>query len=150
MKGDRRPKPSQAAAAAAALAPLDVGWSGGTRRVSVLTDAGHWYKAGHGLVPVRWVFVRDTTGTHRDESFFTTDLGLTPAAVIGSYGGRWNIEKDQADCPSRRRWGGGRRAEYHRDNGDARAGRVVPATSGRSHRRSRMPDPIRRPVPPRA
>jgi hypothetical protein len=93
VKGDRRDKPRQAVAAAPALAPLEVGWyGGGERRVAVLEGTGHWYKAGHGLVPVRWVFVRDTTGTHRDEYFFTTDAGLTPTAVIGYYCGRWNIE----------------------------------------------------------
>ena len=43
-------------------------------------------------MPLRWVFVRDTSGTHRDEYFFTTDPDLTPAAVIGHYCGRWNIE----------------------------------------------------------
>jgi hypothetical protein len=93
VKGDRLPKPSQAVAAAPPLTPLDVGWyGGGTRRVSVLRGTGHWYKAGRGLVPIQWVFVRDTTGTHRDEYFFTTDLGLSPTAVIGYYCGRWNIE----------------------------------------------------------
>lgn len=92
-KGGRRPEPRQAVAAAAALAPLEVGWyGGGRRRVAVLDGTGHWYKAGHGLVPVRWVFVRDRGGTHRDEYFFTTDSSLTPAAVIGHYCGRWNIE----------------------------------------------------------
>jgi hypothetical protein len=38
------------------------------------------------------VFVRDATGTHRDEYFFTTDPSLTPSAVVGHYCGRWNIE----------------------------------------------------------
>ena len=54
--------------------------------------AGHWYKSGAGLVPIRWVFVRDEGGTHRDEYFFSTDLALAPEAVIGHYTGRWNIE----------------------------------------------------------
>jgi hypothetical protein len=44
------------------------------------------------LVPIRWVFVHDHSGTHRDEYFFTTDPDLMPAAVIASYTGRWNIE----------------------------------------------------------
>jgi len=92
-KGDRRPKPRAAAAVAAAFTRLEVGWyGGGTRTVHALDGTGHWYKAGQGLVPLRWVFVRDTTGTHRDEYFFTTDPNLTPAAVIGHYCGRWNIE----------------------------------------------------------
>ncbi|WP_246522947.1 hypothetical protein [Gemmata palustris] len=41
---------------------------------------------------MRWVFVRDVSGTHRDEYFFTTAPELTPSAVIGHYCGRWNIE----------------------------------------------------------
>ena len=38
------------------------------------------------------MFVRDKSGTHRDEYFFTTDVSLTPSAVSGHYCGRWNIE----------------------------------------------------------
>jgi hypothetical protein len=41
---------------------------------------------------VLWVFVRDLTGTHRDEYFFTTDLDMTPKVLIETYTGRWNIE----------------------------------------------------------
>ncbi|AWM38405.1 Transposase DDE domain protein [Gemmata obscuriglobus] len=93
VKGAPVPKPRQVVDAAPALAPLKVGWyGGGQRQVDTLTGTGYWYKAGHGLVPIRWVFVRDTTGTHRDEYFFTTDLGLTVSAVIAIYCGRWNIE----------------------------------------------------------
>ena len=39
-----------------------------------------------------WVFVRDRTGTHRDEYFFTTDVTMSPRAVIETYTGRRNIE----------------------------------------------------------
>jgi hypothetical protein len=96
VKGARRPKPRAAVAAAAAATGFtrrEVGWyGGGTRAVETLDGFGHWYKAGQGLVPVRWVFVRDVSGTHRDEYFFTTDTSLTPAQVIGHYCGRWNIE----------------------------------------------------------
>ena len=66
------------------------------------------------------------------------------------YRARWNAETTQADYPSSRRWVGTRRIGYHRRDGVARAGRVVPATPGRPHRRSRMPDTTRRPAPPRA
>lgn len=61
---------------------------------------GQWYKGRHGLVSVRWVFARDTTGTHRDEYIFTTDPALTPAAVIGHYCGRWDIETTSEDARS--------------------------------------------------
>jgi hypothetical protein len=78
-----------------------VGWyGGGTRRVEVADGVGHWHKSGRGLVPVRWVFVRDLTGTHRDEFLFTTAVALTPAAVINLYCGRWNIETTFQECRS--------------------------------------------------
>lgn len=93
VKGDRRPKPRQVIAGEPRLVVLTVAWyGGGTRRVGTFSDTGHWYKSGNGLVPLRWVFVRDRTGTHRDEYFFTTDVSLSPRRVIGLYCGRWNIE----------------------------------------------------------
>jgi hypothetical protein len=93
VKGQRRPKPRQAAKEARRLRRLTVGWYGGGRRdVAVTGGTGHWYKGGHGLVPVRWVFVRDKQGTHRDEYFFTTDAGLGEAEVVTLYAGRWNLE----------------------------------------------------------
>lgn len=91
VKGDRVPKPRQAAATAA-RANLSVSWyGGGSRRVEAATGTGHWYKGGAGLVPVRWVFVKDTTGTHRDEYLLTTDTARTADAVVGTYCGRWSI-----------------------------------------------------------
>ena len=62
---------------------LTVAWyGGGQRRIEVVSGTGHWYRIGNGLVPVRWVFVHDCTGTHRDEYFFTTDLAMTPRMII--------------------------------------------------------------------
>lgn len=91
-KGERLPKP-RAAAQAGRRRRLTVPWyGGGTRRVEVVSGTGHWHKSGRGLVPVRWVFVHDVTGTHRDEYFFTTDPALPPVAVVGHYGRRWNLE----------------------------------------------------------
>jgi DDE superfamily endonuclease len=152
VKGQPRPKPRQAVQAARRRRRLTVGWyGGGTRRVQAVTGTGHWYKDGRGLVPLRWVFVHDLTGTHREEYFFSTDPALTPQAIISHYTARWNIETCQADYPSSRRWVGTRRIGYHRHDGVARAGRLVPATPGRSQRRSRLSDRIRRrPAPPRA
>jgi hypothetical protein len=93
VKGAKLPKPAEAAAAARKRRRLTVGWyGGGKRRVDVVTGTGHWYKSGKTLVPLRWVHVRDVTGTHRDEYFFTTDVGLSAAAVIGRYTARWGIE----------------------------------------------------------
>ena len=79
--------------AGSARTALNVAWYGGGRRdVEVVSGTGHWYKAGQGLVAVRWVFVHDLTGTHRDEYFLTTDVAMTAQEVIETYVGRWNEE----------------------------------------------------------
>jgi hypothetical protein len=93
VKGKPLLKPRQAVEQRLRFRRLTVGWyGGGTRQVQAASGTGHWYKSGRGLAPIRWVFVRDREGTHRDEYFFTTDLDLAPAVVIGHYTGRWNIE----------------------------------------------------------
>jgi hypothetical protein len=72
---------------------LQVTWYGGGRRdVAVVSGTAQWYKVGQGLVAVRWVFVHDRSGTHRDEYVFATDLTITVAEVIEHYVGRWNEE----------------------------------------------------------
>jgi hypothetical protein len=92
-KGAKLPKPADVVAKTRRQQELNVAWYGGGRRdIAAVTGTGHWYKAGHGLVPVRWAYVRDCTGTHRDEYFFTTDLELTAQEIVESYTGRWNIE----------------------------------------------------------
>lgn len=93
VKGRRLPKPRQAVSQRQRFRRRTVAWYGGsTRPVQTAEGRGHWYKAGWGLVPIRWVFVRDRQGTHRDEYFFTTDGSLHGEAIIGYYTGRWNIE----------------------------------------------------------
>lgn len=93
VKGARLPKPREAVAAAARFARRTVAWyGGGTRRVETATAAGSWYKKGEGLVPVRWVFVHDRDGTHRDEYFYSTDPTFDARRVIETDTGRWNIE----------------------------------------------------------
>jgi hypothetical protein len=70
-----------------------VSWyGGGQRRVEWVSGTGHWYKAGYGLVPIRWVFVHDLQGTHRDEYFYTTDTSLRPEQIISWFTARWPIE----------------------------------------------------------
>ena len=70
--------------------------------------------------------------------------------VIQNYTVRWMIEMCQADCPSSRRWVCTRRIGYHRRDGVARVGRVVPATARQSRRSRAMSDTRRRTAPPRA
>jgi hypothetical protein len=92
VKGARLAKPEQVVADSGRTR-LNVAWYGGGRRdVEVVTGTGHWYKSGQGLVAVRWVFVHDRTGAHRDEYFMTTDVTMTAPEVIETYVGRWNEE----------------------------------------------------------
>ena len=72
---------------------LRVSWyGGGSRTVEVVSGTGLWYRTGDGVVPVRWVFVHDLSGTHRDEYFFSTDPTMTPKEIIETFTGRWSIE----------------------------------------------------------
>jgi hypothetical protein len=92
-KGKELPKPARVVRDTPSRPVLTVGWyGGGRRRVEVVSDVGSWYRSGRPLVPVRWVFVRDRDGAHRDEYFFTTDVAMVPRVVIETYTGRWNIE----------------------------------------------------------
>jgi hypothetical protein len=98
VKGAKRPTPQEVVATAPRVR-LNVAWYGGGRRdVEVVSGTGHWYKAGQGLVAVRWVYVHDLTGTHRDEYFYSTDVDLTPQEVIEVYTGRWDIETTFEDA----------------------------------------------------
>jgi hypothetical protein len=92
VKGKKMDKPHEVVARSERTR-LNVAWYGGGRRdVEVVSGTGHWYKAGQGLVFVRWVYVHDLQGTHRDEYFYSTDVTMTPQQIIEEYTGRWNIE----------------------------------------------------------
>ncbi len=91
-KGRKLPKPKQVVASRK-LVPATVSWYGGSdRRVELTGGTGQWYKAGKGLVPVRWVFVHDVQGTHRDEYFYTTDISLSLRQIVSWFTSRWPIE----------------------------------------------------------
>jgi len=93
VKGPRRAKPSEAAGPDARREEMEVAWyGGGRRRVDVVGEAAHGFESGRGLVALRWVSVRDRTGTHRDEFLDTTDPSLTPVEIVSYYCGRWSIE----------------------------------------------------------
>ncbi len=96
-KGAKAPAPQDVVVEASATR-LNVAWYGGGRRdVQVVSRLGHWYKAGVGLVALRWVYVHDLSGTHRDEYLYTTDVASTATAVIEAYTERWNIETTFAE-----------------------------------------------------
>lgn len=94
VKGRKLPKPQELVQRAKGRR-FTVDWYGGrTRRVELTWGEGHWYQARNsgGLVPVRWVFVHDLSGTHRDEYFYSTDPTLTPQRIVSLYTARWSIE----------------------------------------------------------
>lgn len=93
IKGQDLPDPAVVVEGTEQRQTLDVAWYGGGRRqVEVVTGTGLWYKKQRPLVAVRWVFVRDRSGTHRDGYFFTTDATMSAQALIETYAARWNIE----------------------------------------------------------
>ncbi len=49
-----------------------------------------WYRVSQ--KPVLLVISRDPAGKEKDDFFFTTDVTMTPAEVIGCYADRWAIE----------------------------------------------------------
>jgi DDE superfamily endonuclease len=92
LKGRKLPTPRQEVGRTRRRR-FTVSWYGGqTRRVELIWGEGHWYKGGQGLVPIRWVFVHDLQGTHRDEYFFSTDPTLAPGQIVSLFTGRWSIE----------------------------------------------------------
>jgi len=91
-KGQKLPTP-QEVVASSQRTQATVDWYGGRqRRVEWVSGTGHWYKSGKGLVPIRWVFVHDLQGTHRDEYFYTTDTTLSPEQIVSWFTARWPIE----------------------------------------------------------
>lgn len=91
-KGQKLPTPEQVVAQARRRRGVVRWYGGSSRRVEWVSGTGYWYKNGQGLVRVRWVFVHDLDGTHRDEYFYTTDVSLRPEQIVSLYTTRWSIE----------------------------------------------------------
>ena len=66
-------------------------YGGGRRRVRLLTGVGLWYNRGR-MVEIRWVYVVDREGTHRDDCIFSTDVALSPQRIVSLFTRRWSIE----------------------------------------------------------
>jgi hypothetical protein len=99
VKGPKLPSPQEVVAQTPQRTQLAARWYGGTTRtIEVVTGTGHWYRIGETLVEVRWVYVHDCTGTHRDEYFFTTDVTLSPQQIVEGYTQRWSIETTFQEC----------------------------------------------------
>jgi DDE superfamily endonuclease len=99
VKGQKLASPQEVVANTAQRTNLRVAWYGGaTRDIEVVTSTGHWYRIGEALVEVRWVYVHDCTGTHRDEYFFTTNMTMQPRQIVECYTQRWSIETTFQEC----------------------------------------------------
>jgi len=92
LKGRKLSAPSEVAKSSKPRR-YTVNWYGGkTREVELIWGQGLWYKSGDGLVPIRWVFVHDVQGTHRDQYLYSTDPTMPPDTIVSLFTGRWSIE----------------------------------------------------------
>jgi hypothetical protein len=99
VKGQTLASPQEVVAHTAPRTRLTVAWyGGGTRDLEVVTGTGHWYRIGEDLVEVRWVYVHDGTGTHRDEYVLTTDITMRPQQIVAYDPQHWTIETTFQAC----------------------------------------------------
>jgi len=89
-KGKRLGTPTQIASRVRYWRRVKTQERGKTKYRLVYTKVVLWYKVSH--TPVLLVISRDPAGKEQDDFFFTTDLQLTAAEVIGGFAGRWSIE----------------------------------------------------------
>jgi hypothetical protein len=89
-KGKRLPTPTQIASRVRYWQRVKTYERGKTKERLVYAKVVLWYKVSH--TPVLLVISRDPAGREQDDFFFTTDLQLTAAEVIGGFAGRWSIE----------------------------------------------------------
>ena len=108
------------------------------------TFVATWRPAGG---TIRVVLVDEPNGW---VAFFCTDPAATVADILGCVADRFSLEIDQAEYPPSRRWVCTGRIGYHRRDGVARTGRLVPAAPRQPRWSRSMPDTRRRAAPPRA
>jgi hypothetical protein len=99
VKGQTLASPHEVVANPGKRTSLLVTWSGGpTRAIEIVSGTGPWYRIGEARVEVRWVYVHDGTGTHRDEDFLTTEMTLKPPQSVEGYTQRWSVETTFQEC----------------------------------------------------
>jgi hypothetical protein len=93
LKGKRLPSPQQVANKTTTWIKKTVAWYGGeSKKILCIYRQALLYQPGKGTVKIAWVLVRDPKGKLRDESFYTTDLAMTPQEIIRHFVERWTIE----------------------------------------------------------
>jgi hypothetical protein len=89
-KGKKLPSPEQMAKRIHNFKLVKTCERGKSRKRLIYTRKVVWYRVSP--KPVLLVISRDPTGKEKDDFFFTTDLSLTAAEVIGGFADRWSIE----------------------------------------------------------
>jgi hypothetical protein len=90
-KGRRLPCPQQMVRSVRQWQRVTTWQRGRKRQRLVYARPVIWYRVSP--QPALLVISRDPAGKEADDFFFTTDLGMKPAAVIGAFAGRWSIEE---------------------------------------------------------
>lgn len=68
-------------------------WYGDERcELDITSGTALWYRPGSEIVPLRWVLVRDPTGTRPTQAFFSTDLDLVAEDILTFFVRRWQVE----------------------------------------------------------
>lgn len=62
------------------------------RRIQYTSGTAVWYHAGLPAVPIRWVLVRDPEGVFESRAILSTDLKLSPEAILQFFMRRWAME----------------------------------------------------------
>ncbi|WP_210253001.1 transposase [Beijerinckia sp. L45] len=100
-------------------------WYGGTeRRVEIVTGCAVWSHPGRPIVPLRWLLVRDPTGTFKPQAFVCTALSAPPVDILSWFVRRWTIEVTFAEA--RRHLG----VEAQRQWSDMAIARTTPVLLG--------------------
>ncbi len=91
-KGKRLPSPTELAKSRSSRwKKITVNIYSKRVRVWYKTCVALWYNSA-GARPLRIVVVRDPSGQRKDDCFFTTDLSLSPRAILQLFAMRWPLE----------------------------------------------------------
>jgi len=90
-KGTRLPSPKQMAQSKTPWRRATAMFYGKSVRVQYKTIDALWYKSA-GTRMLRIVVVRDPKEKRKDDCFFSTDLSMSPKAILEAYALRWSIE----------------------------------------------------------
>lgn len=115
-KGKKLPAPEQMARTVHGFKLIETCERGKTRKRLVYARKVVWYRVSE--KPVLVVISRDPMGKEKDDFFFTTDVTMKPAEVIGGFAGRWCIEDT---IKNTKQFIGGQEPQTYKSKGPERA-----------------------------